>query len=62
MADPYWEVRAESAPWRRLPPSAEIRLRLLDRASWPTEGRALYIREENFELRMALARRWAISA
>ncbi len=58
MADPYWEVRAEAigALAALFPPTPDIELRLLDRLYGPPKPGRVRIREENFEVRMALAR------
>ncbi len=55
LSDPYWEVRAEAIKTlaRLFPPSAELEDALLRLLMGPTRNSR--IREDNFEVRMAIA-------
>jgi len=57
MSDPYWEVRAEAihALAALFPASDDLERRLLDGLYGPPKSRRRHIREENFEVRMAIA-------
>jgi len=57
LTDPYWEVRTEAihALAALCPASPDIELRLLDLLYGPPKPRRPRIREENFEVRMAIA-------
>lgn len=58
LSDPYWEVRSEAlvALASLFPPAEDIERALLELLFGPPHGPRRWVREENFEVRMACAR------